>query len=253
MENKVLNYVLHLADNSLILGHRLSEWCGHGPIIEVDMAFSNIALDNIGAARSFYQYAAEIENNGKTEDSYPYLRDVFDFKNNLLVELKNGNFADTIARSFYFDNYQYLLYQELSKSSDKKIQSIAQKSLKEVEYHLKFNNDWILRLGDGTDESKQKIQTAIDDKWNYTGELFELTSIEKELIDNKIAVDVSKLKENWTRNISKILEEATLTIPKENEQQWHQTGGKKGIHTEHLGFLLADLQFLQRAYPGNNW
>ncbi len=253
MEKKLLKYVLHLADNSLILGHRLSEWCGHGPILEVDMAFSNIALDNIGAARSFYQYAAAIENSGNTEDSYPFQRDVLEFKNNLIVELPNGNFADTIARSFYFDNYQYLLYKELEKSNDEQLKSIAQKSIKEVEYHLKFSNDWVLRMGDGTAESKQKIQEAIDDKWNFTGELFELSEFEKELVENNIGVDVSKLKKSWMQNIALVLEEATLTMPMENENAWYQSGGKKGIHTEHLGFLLAEMQYLQKSYPGNEW
>jgi ring-1,2-phenylacetyl-CoA epoxidase subunit PaaC len=249
----MINYILHLADNALIYGHRLSEWCGHGPILEVDMAISNIALDNIGTARTLYQYAAEIEGNGKTEDSYPYFRDVREFKNVLLVEMPNGDFADTIARSLFFDAYQFLFYTALKNSKDEKLAAIAEKSIKEVTYHLRFSKEWTIRLGDGTDESKQKIQRAINDLWSYTGELFDASEVEKEMIAKGIAPDISELKTAWEKIIADTLEEATLTYPISLQGGWFQKGGKTGVHTEYMGFLLAELQYMQKTYPGNEW
>ncbi len=249
----MINYILHLADNALIYGHRLSEWCGHGPILEVDMALSNIALDNIGAARSFYQYAAEIEGNGKSEDSYPYQRDVREFKNVLLVEMPNGDFADTIARSLFFDAYQFLFYTALQKSSDKQLASIAEKSLKEVTYHLRFSKEWTIRLGDGTDESKQKMQQAINELWSYTGELFDASDIEKQMQEAGIAPDIALLKPMWEQLITETLEEATLSFPIQLQGAWFQKGGKTGVHTEYMGFILTELQYLQKSYPGLEW
>lgn len=253
MNQELLSYVLHLADNSLIHGHRLSEWCGHGPALEVDMALSNIALDNIGAARSFYQYAAELEGNGKTEDSYPYFRDVTEFKNVLLVELPKGDFAQTMARCFYFDAYQFLFYSALSTSTDKQLASIATKSLKEVSYHFRFSSEWVVRLGDGTDVSKQKMQHAIHEYWEYTGELFAPSGIEKLMIAQGIAPDISLLKDEWNRLIVKTLEEATLAYPLSAENAWFQQGGKKGMHTEYMGFILTELQYMQKTYPNSTW
>ena len=249
----MINYILHLADNALIYGHRLSEWCGHGPILEVDMALSNIALDNIGAARSLYQYAAAIEGNGKTEDSYPYQRDVREFKNVLLVEMPNGDFADTIARSLFFDAYQFLFYTALQKSSDKQLASIAEKSLKEVTYHLRFSKEWTIRMGDGTEESKQKIQHAINELWSYTGEMFDASDVEKQMIETGIAPDIASLKPLWEQIISDTLEEATLSFPIQMQGAWFQKGGKTGVHTEYMGFLLAEMQYLQKSYPGLEW
>jgi len=253
MNSNLLNYVLQLADNGLIYGHRLSEWCGHGPILEVDMALSNIALDSIGAARSFYQYAASIEGNGKTEDSYPYLREVTDFKNALILELPNGSFADTIARSFFFDAFQFHFYTALCHSTDKQIAGIAEKSLKEVTYHLRFSSEWVIRLGDGTEESKQKIQAAIENIWTYPGELFEPSVEEKTLMLEGIAPDITLLKSSWNDTLARTLEEATLQFPISKADAWHHSGGKKGIHTEYLGFILAEMQHLQRVYPGCEW
>lgn len=253
MTQHLISYILQLADNSLIHGHRLSEWCGHGPILEVDMALSNIALDNIGAARSFYQYAAEIEGGEKTEDSYPYFRDVTEFKNILLVELPNGDFADTIAKSFYFDAFQKVFYTALSKSTDERIASIAQKSLKEVNYHLRFSSEWVIRLGDGTDESKEKMQKAIYSFWEYTGEMFSPSEIELALINEGIAIDISKLKEAWLGIVRNTIEESHLGFPLSAENAWFQQGGKKGMHTEYLGFVLAELQYMQKTYPGAEW
>lgn len=253
MNNSLVQYILHLADNSFIYGHRLSEWCGHGPELEVDMALSNISLDSIGAARSFYQYAASIEGNGKTEDSYPYHRDVRAFINVLLVELPNGNFAETMARSLFFDAYQFLFYQELMKSADTQLAAIAEKSLKEVTYHLRFSKEWVIRLGDGTDTSKDKMQQAITRLWDYTGELFSSSEIELEMLAQGIAPDISLLKETWEKIISDTLEEATLSYPLRADGAWFQHGGKTGLHSEHLGYILAEVQYLQKSFPGAEW
>jgi ring-1,2-phenylacetyl-CoA epoxidase subunit PaaC len=249
----LLQYTLHLADNSFIYGHRLSEWCGHGPALEVDMALSNISLDCIGAARSFYQYAAEIEGNNKTEDSYPFFRDVRQFRNVLLVELPKGDFAETMARSLYFDAYQLLFYKSLMNSQDKQLAAIAEKSLKEVTYHFRFSSEWVIRLGDGTEESKQKMQHAISKYWDYTGELFSASDIEKDMIEKGIAPDISNLKTEWEKLITDTLQEATLAYPLRAEGSWFQSGGKKGIHTEHLGFILTEVQYMQKTYPGCEW
>lgn len=253
MNTSLIQYILHLADNSFIYGHRLSEWCGHGPELEIDMALSNIALDSIGAARSFYQYVAEIEGNGKTEDSYPYHRDVRAFRNVLLVELPNGNFAETIARSFYFDTFQVLFYSALTKSQDSQLAAIAEKSLKEVTYHARFSKEWVIRLGDGTDESKEKMQAAIHKFWDYTGELFQASTTEEEMSENSIAPILAALKPEWEKIIQDTLQEATLSYPLHAEGAWFQQGGKQGLHTEHLGFALAEIQYLQKSYPGAEW
>lgn len=249
---KLVSYLLQLADNALIYGHRLSEWCGHGPQLEVDMALSNIALDNIGAARSFYQYAAELEGDGKTEDTYPYLRDVRDFKNVLLVEQPNGDFAHTMARSFYFDCFQFHFYTALQQSKNERIAAIATKSLKEVTYHWRFSKEWVIRMGDGTDESHEKIQTALNDLWDYAGELMTPIDLELELEAAGIAPNLVEIKLAWENSIKEALEEATLTITDPNGE-WHHSGGKTGGHSEHLGFILAELQFVQRAYPNSEW
>jgi ring-1,2-phenylacetyl-CoA epoxidase subunit PaaC len=249
MDN-LLQYTLHLADNALIYGHRLSELCGHGPALEVDMALSNIALDNIGSARSFYQYAAEMQGNGATEDTLAYLRKEREFRNILLVEQANGNFAETIARALLFDNYQHLLYTELQKSTDKKLAAIAEKSLKEVTYHVRFSKEWCCRLGDGTDVSKQKMQEAIFEIWNFGGEMFMPNEIDTEMITKSIAPDIAALKTQWLSNVQEILAEATLEIP---ESGWMHSGGKNGIHSESFGKILSEMQYLQRAYPNAEW
>jgi ring-1,2-phenylacetyl-CoA epoxidase subunit PaaC len=253
MNKELLHYIFHLADNSLIHGHRLSEWCGHGPALEVDMALSNIALDNIGAARSFYQYAAELEGNGKTEDDYPFFRDVTEFKNVLLVELPKGDFGDTIAKSFYFDAYQFVFYKALSKSCDKQIASIAIKSLKEVTYHLRFSSEWVIRLGDGTGESKQRIQKSILKYWEYTGELFAPSEIEQRMIEQEIAPNIAELKTEWLKIMTETIASAHLSFPLSVDNAWFQQGGKIGLHTEYMGFALAELQYMQKTYPNSNW
>ncbi|MDQ6902119.1 MAG: phenylacetate-CoA oxygenase subunit PaaC [Bacteroidota bacterium] len=252
MKNNLFNYALHLADNSLILGHRLSEWTGHGPMLEQDIAISNIALDLIGQARNFYQYAATIKGNATTEDTLAYLRDAREFKNLLIAEVANGDWAQTILKLFFFSTYQFYLYQRLKESSDAQLAAIAEKSLKEVTYHLRWSSEWVVRMGDGTDESHRRMETALENLWPYTGEMFEASSDENVLFKNRVSVDVSEIKNDWQTKIDSIFEEATLSISP-NENMWMHKGGKNGLHSEHLGFILAEMQFLQRAYPGCEW
>jgi ring-1,2-phenylacetyl-CoA epoxidase subunit PaaC len=243
--HNLIDYTLHLADNALILGQRNAEWCGHGPILEQDIAITNISLDLIGQARSFYQYAATLKADGSTEDSLAYLRTEREYKNCLLAEQPKGDWAQTILRQFFISNYQHLLYQLLLDNSDKTIAAIAEKSLKEVSYHLRWSSEWVIRLGDGTEESHSRMLTAIEELWRYTGELFEPA-----LYEIESGADVSSLKDSWMEKTKTVFEEATLPIP---EQVFMQTGGKNGTHTEHLGYILTELQYLQRAYPGAEW
>jgi ring-1,2-phenylacetyl-CoA epoxidase subunit PaaC len=250
MRNYLTDYTLHLADNVLILGHRHSEWCGHGPVLEQDIAITNISLDLIGQARNFYEYIAQLKNDGSTEDSLAYLRDNREFKNCLLVEQPNGDWAKTILRQFLFSVYQYLLYEQLQNSKDEQLAAIAEKSLKEVTYHLRWSSEWVIRLGDGTKKSHQRMMNAIDELWPYTGEPFIATDYELWVTDAGIGIDVSLLKPKWEKKVQKIFTEATLPYP---DKVFIQTGGKEGRHTEHLGYILAELQFMQRAYPDSEW
>jgi ring-1,2-phenylacetyl-CoA epoxidase subunit PaaC len=241
----LIDYILHLADNALILGHRNSEWCGHGPVLEQDIAITNISLDLIGQARNFYQYAALLTGADSTEDKLAYLRDVREFKNCLLAEQPNVDWAQTILRQFFFSTCQFYLYQQLQSSPDEQLAAIAAKSLKEVTYHLRWSSEWVIRLGDGTEESHQRITKAIGNLWPYTGELFIASDYE-----NDMAIDFKNIKEKWFEKVYEIFSEATLPVPKEG---WMHTGGKTGNHTEHLGYILAELQFMQRAYPNSEW
>ena len=250
MKEHLYNYILGIADNSLILGQRLGELCGHGPSLEIDIACTNISLDLFGQTRSYYQYAAKIKGEGTTEDDIAFLRREREYVNLLLVEQPNRDFGHTMARQFLFDVYHLLLLQELEKSRDLTLAAIAKKSIKEVSYHLRFSSDWIKRLGDGTEESHKRIQKAIDSLWTYTDELFHQTEADKAMIAEGIGVDVTKFKEEYLERVTAILEEATLKIP---ETTWFQKGGKQGIHTEHLGYLLSDLQYMQRTYPNMEW
>ncbi|MFD1063081.1 1,2-phenylacetyl-CoA epoxidase subunit PaaC [Winogradskyella litorisediminis] len=251
MKNENLyNYILGIADNSLILGQRMGELCGHGPSLETDIACTNISLDLFGQVRSYFQYAAKIAGDGRTEDDIAMLRKEREYKNVLLVEQPNTDFAYTLGRQFLFDVYHLAFLTELEKSKDLTLSAIAKKCIKEVRYHERFSSDWIIRLGDGTDESKEKMQNAIDDLWTYTDELFHQTEADKVIVEEGIGVDVTKLKDNYYKNVSQVLEEATLQIP---ESKYFQKGGKEGIHTEHMGYLLADLQYMQRTYPNMEW
>lgn len=250
MKTNLYNYILELADNSLIGGQRLGELCGHGPSLETDIACTNISLDLFGQTRSYFQYAADIKGNDATEDSIAFLRYEREYKNVLLVEQPNRDFAYTVARQYLFDVYHLLLLEKLQFSQDMTLSAIAKKSIKEVSYHVRFSGDWVKRLGDGTEESHAKMQDAIDGLWTYTNELFEVTEEAKLLAEEGIAVDVSTLKDTYYQNVTSLLEEATLVVP---ESKYFQKGGKSGIHTEHLGYLLADMQYMQRAYPNMKW
>lgn len=257
MNQSIIDYTLHLADNALIIAQRNSEWCGHGPVLEQDIAITNISLDLIGQARSLYQYAAELINSNNssggeaTEDTLAYLRDARAFKNCLLTEQPNGDWAQTILRQFFFSTYQYLLYQQLQQSTDATLAAIAEKSLKEVTYHLRWSSEWVIRLGDGTEESRNRMLNAIDELWMYTGEMFIPVEYESNVAAEGIGVDVTSLKDQWDQRVNEIFAEATLPVP--SVGAWSQTGGKEGIHTEHLGYILAELQFMQRAYPNSEW
>ena len=268
-----LEYTLRLADDALIIGHRLSEWCGHGPILEHDIAMTNTALDHLGRARSLYQYAAEqfnqlsAEDKAKAftsvaiqnlvsegasldEDDMAYLRDGWDFRNLLLLEQPNIDWAYTIARSFFYDAFNFLFFAELQKSADTALAAVAEKSLKEVTYHLRWSSEWVVRLGDGTDESHARMQQAVNELWMYTGEMFTMTEVEQEAAQKGEGVALDALKPMWTARVNSVLEEATLTVP---AGTWMQQGGRKGTHTEHLGYILAEMQYMQRTYPGMEW
>jgi ring-1,2-phenylacetyl-CoA epoxidase subunit PaaC len=246
-----IEYALHLADNALILGHRNSEWTGHGPILEQDIALSNIALDLIGQARFLYQYAAQLIGPETTEDILAYGRDAWDFRNCLLVEQDNGDWGKTILRQFLFSAWQYYFYGKLRHNQDRDLAAIAEKSLKEVTYHLRWSSEWVIRLGDGTEESHSRMEHALDQLWKFTGELFVPAAYERALIAAGIAVDPAPLRSLWMEKVGDVLGEAQLALP--TESTWMQTGGKEGRHTEHLGYLLAEMQFLQRTYPGCEW
>lgn len=248
--NALLEYVLRLADNALILGHRISEWCGHGPNLETDIGLTNIALDLVGHARSLLQYAAKLEGKGRTEDDLAFLRDIREFRNVLLVEQANGNFADTIARQFFFDTFNYYTFAALCESKDKQLKAIAEKAIKELTYHYRYSAEWVIRLGDGTEESHRKMQEAIDELWDYTGELFEVDDVETCMHEAGIGIDLKAIQQLWNKRVDAIFKEATLTRPKDD---WMQTGGKTGIHSEQMGLILAEMQWMQRAYPNMEW
>lgn len=259
--NYLIDYTLHLADNSLILGQRNAEWCGHGPVLEQDIAITNISLDLIGQARNFYQYAAllinELHRTESTkapspvggevsEDTLAYLRKEREFKNCLLVEQPNGDWAQTILRQFFFSQYQYLLFGQLQKSNDRQLAAIAEKSLKEITYHVRWSSEWVIRLGDGTGESHQRMLNAIEELWRHTGEMFIPAEYEK-------LVSVSELKKPWQQKVDSVFSEASLIPPPAGWGVFMQSGGKEGKHTEHLGYILTELQYMQRTYPGCEW
>jgi ring-1,2-phenylacetyl-CoA epoxidase subunit PaaC len=255
----IIDYILHLADTTLILSQRNAAWCGHGPILEQDIAITNISLDLLGQSRNFYQYAAQLINNTPaisgskltlagefreaTEDSLAYLRTEREFKNLLLVEQPNGDWGQTILRQYLYSQFQYLLFEELQRCSNTHIAAIAAKSIKETAYHLRWSSEWVIRLGDGTEESHTRMLKAIDELWPYTGEMFVPAAYEA-------LVNVSMLKNEWFQKVTTTFNEATIAVP---ENVFMQTGGKQGAHTEHLGYILTDLQYLQRTYPGAEW
>jgi ring-1,2-phenylacetyl-CoA epoxidase subunit PaaC len=257
--NLLIDYTLHLADTTLILSQRNAEWCGHGPVLEQDIAITNISLDLLGQSRNFYQYAAQLINEspqisestvppaggfrGASEDSLAYLRKEREFKNLLLVEQPNGDWGQTILRQYLYSQFQYLLFEKLQQGDDDQLAAIAAKSIKETSYHVRWSSEWVVRLGDGTEESHTRMQKAIDELWRYTGEMFIPAAYET-------IVDISLLKNEWLRKVTTIFTDATLPVP---EKVFMQNGGKEGTHTEHLGYILTELQYLQRTYPGANW
>jgi ring-1,2-phenylacetyl-CoA epoxidase subunit PaaC len=243
-------YLLRLADTSLVLGQRLGEWVGHAPALEEDLGLANLSLDLIGQARLLLTYAGELEGKGRDEDQLAFLRDGTDFFNVTLAEQPNGDFAHTIVRQLLLDAWQLELYEELQHSSDERLAAIATKALKETRYHFRYSAGWVVRLGDGTAESKARVQVAFDELWRFTGELFTLDEIDAAMVAQKVAPDLATLKPKWIARIDEVLREATLTRPADIAYPWH---GKSGRHTEHLGYLLAEMQFLQRAYPGAQW
>jgi ring-1,2-phenylacetyl-CoA epoxidase subunit PaaC len=245
------NYVRRLGDNALILSQRLSEWCGKGPALEEDMALTNVALDLIGQSRMWLTYAGELEGACRTEDQLAYLRDAHQFNNLLLLEQPNGNYADTLVRQFFFDVWHYFLLEALCSSADSRIAEIAQKSIKEVTYHVRRTADLVVRLGDGTELSHKMMQQSVDALWMYTGEMFTPDAVDTAMHACNVAPALADLQGKWLQHVNEVLAEATLQTPAAGA--WMQSGGKQGKHSEHLGYLLAEMQFLQRAYPGASW
>ena len=250
MSKNLIQYIYGIADNALILGQRLGELCGHGPSLETDIALTNISLDLFGQVRSYYQYVAKLQGGDATEDTVAFLRLEREYKNVLLVEQPNTDFAYSITKQFLFDIFHLALLEELQNSKDEMLVAIAKKSIKEVLYHTRFSSDWIKRLGDGTEESHNRIQTAINDLWIFTDELFHQTDADKAMVAEGIGVDTTLLKVNYYKKVSEILEEATLQTP---TIEFFQKGGKQGIHSAHMGFILTELQFMQRTYPNMTW
>jgi ring-1,2-phenylacetyl-CoA epoxidase subunit PaaC len=249
-ETPLVLYILRRADDALILGHRLSEWCGHAPALEEDMALANMGLDLLGQARELYTYAAKVEGRGNDEDKFAYLRDVRQYRNLLLIEQPNGDFARTMVRQFFYSAFADLYWRAMMTSSDATLSAIAAKSEKESAYHLRHSSEWVVRLGDGTDESHRRVQAAIYDLWAFTGEMFAVDTPEQALIESSVAIDPAGLKPQWLKTVTGVVAEATLILPENN---WMQQGGRVGRHSEHLGHLLSELQSLQRSFPGATW
>lgn len=249
-QEALFEFLLRKADDSLIIGHRLSEWCGHGPILEEDIALTNIALDLIGQATELYKYAAEVEDKGNTEDDLAFMRIEREYKNLLLVEQTNGDFGKTITRQFFFDNFELLFYQRLMESKDNRIAEIAAKTIKEIKYHIKHSSEWIIRLGDGTEESHNRVQESVSLLARYIDEMFYQDEVDQLLIQEGVIPDVTQFREEFDTNIENVLSEATLQLP---EKIWPMKGGRKGVHSEHLGYLLTEMQYMQRTYPGMEW
>jgi ring-1,2-phenylacetyl-CoA epoxidase subunit PaaC len=246
----LLTFLLRLADDHLVLGHRLSEWCGHAPMLEEDLAMPNIALDLIGQARGLYQYAAELEGQGRTEDDFAYLRRERDYLNCLLVERPNGDFAHTMLRQFYFAAFMHAFWMGMEKGSDETLSAIAGKAVKEVAYHIRHTGEWVIRLGDGTEESARRMRAAVDALAPYLDELFESDEVTRAVAEAGIAPEPASLRADFDRAVGQVFAEATLDLP---ETTWPKTGGRRGRHSEAMGYLLAELQHMQRTYPGAVW
>ena len=249
-QDALFNYCLRLGDNSLILSQRLSAWTGHGPFLEEDLALTNITLDILGQANAILEYAGKIEGKGRTQDDLAFLRHEREFFNTLLVEQENGDYAKTIARQCIIDTFDFYFYQELCKSKDETLSGIAQKSIKEITYHLRHSSGWMERLGNGTEESHERLQNAINDIWRFSGEFFEMNEVDEILIKEGIAVDLNLIKPKWEKTMDEILHKSLIKKP---EVTFMQTGGRKAMHTEYLGHILAEMQYLPRMFPGAKW
>jgi ring-1,2-phenylacetyl-CoA epoxidase subunit PaaC len=243
-------YVLRLGDNALILGQRMSEWCGHSPFLEEDIAMANCALDHVGRARLLLSYAGELEGEGRSEDDLAFIRSDREFENFLLCEIPIGDYAFTMMRQYLLDTYHYYLFSGLISSVDERLSGIAQKAIKETTYHMDRSRDWVIRLGDGTEESHGRMQVALERVWNYTDELFEANSVDAAMTVAAIAPDLEWLQSRWQVDILSTLKKATLTLP---EKKWALSGGRDGLHTEAMGHLLSEMQHMQRTYPGLSW
>jgi ring-1,2-phenylacetyl-CoA epoxidase subunit PaaC len=248
--SSLFQYLLRLADDRLVLGHRLSEWCGHGPILEEDIALANIALDLIGEANLLLKLAGSVEGAGRSEDALAYFRDAIDYRNAMMVELPNGDFGFTIVRQFFFSVFSLLQMDALTRSANAELAGIAAKAVKEARYHVRHTAQWVVTLGDGTEESHDRAQRAVDDLWRYTGELFIADSIDRDVVEAKVGVDPSTLADAWRAQVEDVLKPATLTIPSAG---YMQRGGREGRHTEHLGHLLSEMQIVARSHPGASW
>ena len=249
-QEALYTYCLRLGDNALILGHRLSEMCSKAPFIEEDLALTNISLDMIGRAQAILKYASEVQAEGKTEDDIAYCRPENKYFNHLIAEQPNGDFAHVITRQLFISSFEFYFYSALEKSHDETLAAIASKTIKEIKYHLQHATDWTIRLGDGTEESHKRMQKAVSDLWMYTGELFEMDEVDGLLLHESIGVDTAAMKLKWEEHVKEILHDATLDVP---EDQHMQTGSRKGIHTENMGHILSEMQYLQRAYPDAKW
>lgn len=247
---QLFRHVLRLGDLSLVLAQRLGEWVGHAPALEEDLGLANVALDLIGQARLLLTYAGEIEGRGRGEDELAFLREHGEYLNATLVELPNGDFGRTIVRQVLVDAFQLELYERMTESSDERLAAIAAKAVKEIRYHLRYSGGWLVRLGDGTEESHARVQSALDSLWPYTVELFAEDELDRSMAEQGIAPQLSEVQAAWSTRIDSILAEATLTRPADRPHAWH---GKRGQHSEHLGYMLAEMQYLQRAHPGARW
>ncbi len=250
LDKALFQFLLRTGDNTLILGHRVSEWCGHAPVLEEDIALANVALDLIGQTRLWLDLAANVEGKGRNADTLAYLRDAGEFRNVLLVERPNGHFSMTLMRQFLFDAWHIELLEGLVRSTEARIAEIAAKAIKEVAYHLERSSELVVGLGDGSEESHARMQAALEDLWPYTGEFFLTDDTDRALAEAGVAPPPDSLKPKWEATVHSVAAEATLKPPASG---FAHKGGKRGVHTEHLGFILADMQFLQRAYPGANW
>lgn len=243
-------YLLRLGDDRLVLGHRLSEWCGHGPILEEDIALANIALDLIGQATMYLKLAGETEGKGRSEDDLAYFREAIDYRNIQLVEMPKGDYAFTIMRQFLFDVFNYHVMEQLQAGKHTELAGIAAKGFKEARYHVRHSTEWVLRLGDGTEESHQRTQEALDELWRFTAEMFEADDVDREMASEGIGADLDSIRPKWDSVVKDVLSRATLTIPNDPPAM---TGGRRGRHTEHLGHMLAEMQIVARSHPGAEW